>query len=30
MRNKKRYYRKFDLDVSREEVERIVRECSDP
>jgi Molybdenum cofactor biosynthesis protein F. len=30
MRNKKRYYRKFDLDVSREEVERIVREYSDP
>ncbi len=30
MRNKKRYYRKFDLDVSREEVERIVREYADP
>ena len=30
MRNKKRFYRKFDLDVSREEVERIVKEYSDP
>ena len=30
MRNKKRFYRKFDLDVSREEVERIVAEYSDP
>ena len=30
MRSKKRFYRKFDLDVSREEVERIVAEYSDP
>ena len=28
MRNKKRFYRKFNLDVSREEVERIVAECA--
>ena len=29
MRNKKRFYRKFNLDVSREEVERIVAEYAD-